>query len=433
MPLATVSPVHPDWPHRSLDVSGLRRAGWRPTPFHEFVLKVHQRCNLACDYCYVYESADQSWRDRPKLMPARVRQAAVQGIGQHVRDHGLTRASVILHGGEPLLAGPGRLTALATELRNALPESCHLSVGMQTNGVLLTSAVLEQLAAARIRIGVSIDGMPENHDRHRRLRNGTGSHAAVERALRLLAGPAFRDTYAGLLCTVDVGADPVATFEALLRHEPPSIDLLLPHANWDNPPPGPHAGWLVAVFDRWYDAPRRETRVRLFEEIMSLLLGGASRSEQAGLSPVAVAVVESDGDIELVDSLKSTYPGAGATGLSVLRDPFDAALAHPGVVARQIGERALGDECGGCGIRRVCGGGHYAHRYRSGDGFRNPTVYCADMQVLIGHISRRMAADLDRLRQRSGGAPASPEQQRAAEDHQPGDRDGRTWTGGAGE
>ena len=35
-------------------------------PFREIVLKVHSRCDLACDHCYVYEHADQSWRARPK-------------------------------------------------------------------------------------------------------------------------------------------------------------------------------------------------------------------------------------------------------------------------------------------------------------------------------------------------------------------------------
>ena len=44
---------------------------WRPIPFREFVLKVHARCNLACDYCYMYELADQSWRNASKLMSDR--------------------------------------------------------------------------------------------------------------------------------------------------------------------------------------------------------------------------------------------------------------------------------------------------------------------------------------------------------------------------
>jgi uncharacterized protein len=293
-------------------------------------------------------------------------------------------------------------------MRRAMPAGCQLSVGMQTNAVTLDEQKLARLAAEQVRIGVSVDGLPENHDLHRKFRNGRGSYEEVSRALRLLSSARFRSAFAGLLCTVDPGVEPVATYTELLKHAPPAIDFLLPHANWAVPPqrsPGtatPHGDWLVTVFDRWYDAPRRETHVRLFEEIMNLLLGGSSRSEQVGLSPVAVAVIESNGAIEQVDSLKSAYAGACETGLNVLVDPIDAALAHPGVVARQLGAAALSDTCGACPIHRTCGGGHYAHRYRPGDGFRNPTVYCADMQVLVGHIHRRMSADLSRLGQGNG-------------------------------
>ena len=39
--------------------------GGATVPLSQFVLKVHSRCDLACDHCYVYEAADQSWRGRP--------------------------------------------------------------------------------------------------------------------------------------------------------------------------------------------------------------------------------------------------------------------------------------------------------------------------------------------------------------------------------
>ena len=398
-------PADPRWPYQLLDIDDLAANGWRRTPFHEFVLKVHQRCNLACDYCYVYELADQSWRDRPVAMSPQTWQAAARRMAEHVERHRLDRISVILHGGEPLLAGAERLGRIVGDIRAAVPDRCVVSVGMQTNGVMLAEPTLDLLMAYGVTVGVSLDGSAVSHDRHRRHRDGTGSHAAVERALRLLNDPRYRGSYAGLLCTIDPTSDPIDCYDALLRHAPPSIDLLLPHANWANPPQRPdglgataYGDWLVAVFDRWYDSPRPGTRIRLFEEIMHLVLGGASRSEQVGLSPVAVAVVESDGAIEQVDSLKSTYPGACATGLDVRSDSFDAALEHPGIVARQIGVAALCQDCLDCPVRQVCGAGHYAHRYRPGLGFRNPSVYCPDLRRIICHVTDRLANDLQRLR-----------------------------------
>ena len=67
-----------------------------------------------------------------------------------------------------------------------------------------------------------------------------------------------------------------------------------------------YGNWLIAVFDRWYSARRVETRVRLFESVISLLLGGQGTSEPVGLSPVCAVVIETDGDIEQIDSLKTT-------------------------------------------------------------------------------------------------------------------------------
>jgi uncharacterized protein len=48
-----------------------------------FVLKVHSRCDLACDHCYVYEHADQSWRTRPRTMALETVRAAGKRIAEH--------------------------------------------------------------------------------------------------------------------------------------------------------------------------------------------------------------------------------------------------------------------------------------------------------------------------------------------------------------
>ena len=78
-------------------------SGWRPIPFREFVVKIHSRCDLACDYCYMYEMADQSWRDRPRAdVNGDCRAVPPMRIGEHARTHGLPSIALILHGGEPL-------------------------------------------------------------------------------------------------------------------------------------------------------------------------------------------------------------------------------------------------------------------------------------------------------------------------------------------
>ena len=384
------------WPHRGLDIAAMRALGHQPVPFSQFILKVHSRCNLSCTYCYVYEMADRGWSNLPKRMDPAIVRTVVERIGEHARVHDLPSVDVILHGGEPLLAGTEWLTGLARSLHAAGPA--QVNIGVQTNGTLLRPRMLQTLKELGISVGVSLDGDAEATGRHRLYPSGRSSFDDVADGLRLLGSPGFRDIYSGILCTIDVQNDPVATYEALLTFRPPAVDLLLPHANWSCPPPGTgYADWLIAVFERWYSAPEQETRIRLFSELIQLVLGNPGAVEGLGLGPSTLIVVDTDGSIKQLDSLSSTYESAAETGLHVSTDAFDAALDHPTTVARQIGIDALSAQCQRCPVLRVCGGGLYPHRYRSGAGFRHPSVYCADLMKLIAHVSDRVFSDVSGL------------------------------------
>jgi uncharacterized protein len=329
------------------------------------------------------------------MSPA-VARKAVERIAEHVRKHNLASVEVILHGGEPLLAGAEWLAGLVGSLRSQVPAQVHVS--LQTNGSLLDRPMLTALKSAEVSIGVSLDGDAEATGRHRRYANGRNSFDAVTEGLTLLRSPEFRECYSGILCTIDVQNDPVGTYEALLEFAPPALDLLLPHANWSSAPPGAgYADWLISVFERWYTAPRQETRIRLFSELIQLVLGHQGGVEGLGLLPSTLIAVDTDGSIKQLDSLSSTYPGAADMGLEVMSGSFDDALDHPTTVARQIGAEALAPQCRACEVMETCGGGLYPHRFRDGTGFQNPSVYCDDQLRLITHVRDRVVADLSLL------------------------------------
>jgi uncharacterized protein len=384
------------WPLLELDTAATQAAGHQPTPFSQFILKVHSRCNLSCSYCYVYEMADQAWRNLPRRMSDLVTAHTVERIAEHARKHELPRVEVILHGGEPLLAGAEWLAGLVRALHARVPSPVNVSV--QTNGTLLNKPMLTAFKDLGISIGVSLDGDAEATGRNRVYANGRNSFGAIADGLHLLESPEFRDCYSGLLCTIDTRNDPIATYEALLKFHPPALDFLLPHANWSCPPPGArYAKWLITVFDRWYSAPQQETQVRLFRELIQLVLGQPGAVEGLGLLPSTLVVVDTDGSIKQLDSLSSTYPGAAETGLDVMSNTFDDALNLPTTVARQIGVASLSAQCQSCPVMEICGGGLYPHRYRRGTGFRNPSVYCADLLEFITYVRDRVITDLNRL------------------------------------
>ncbi|MGK5534273.1 FxsB family cyclophane-forming radical SAM/SPASM peptide maturase [Streptomyces sp. URMC 129] len=365
-------------------------------PFDQFVIKLHSRCNLACDYCYVYELRDTGWRDRPRVMSAATLDSLVTRVAEHARRHRLPTVRMILHGGEPLLAGAGVISRLAGTTRDRLHGTgATAQFVVQSNGLLLDRPLLDALARHDIGVGISLDGDRAAQDRHRRRADGRGSHADVLRALDLLHRPEYRRLFEGLLCTVDLANDPDATYRALAAHRPPMADLLLPHGTWDHPPPGHVPGearygaWLAAAFDRWW-ADGCPFRLRLFDAITDLLLAGSSGSEVVGLLPADAVVIETDGSLAWADSLKAVADGAAATGLNVRDHSFDAVLALPERPAS--GLESLCRTCRSCPVGRICGGGLRAHRYGRGRGFDNPSVYCLDLALLIGHIRQRLAA-----------------------------------------
>ncbi|MFG3139465.1 radical SAM/SPASM protein FxsBH, inactivated beta-hydroxylase extension form [Streptomyces sp. NPDC048211] len=370
-------------------------------PFREVVLKVHSRCDLACDHCYVYEHADQSWRTRPKTISDEVIFRTAQRLAEHAKTHALPSVSVILHGGEPLLAGPARLRRICEELTSAFDGIAALDLRIHTNGLQLSPRYLDLFSEYDVKVGISLDGDRAANDRHRRFADGRSSHPLVLKAVELLRQERYRHLNLGLLCTIDIENDPVAVLDALTELEPPLIDFLLPHATWDDPPPRPdgsptaYADWLLAVFDRWQEQGR-PVPVRIFSSVASTLNGGPSLTESLGLAPTDLVVVETDGRLEQVDSLKSAYEGAADTGFDVFAHAFDEVAAHPGVRARQLGLAGVSETCRRCPVVRSCGGGLYTHRYRSagdGEGFDNPSVYCHDLAALVRGIEARTPAD----------------------------------------
>ena len=370
-------------------------------PLRQLVLKIHSRCDLLCDHCYVYQHADQSWRSRPTFIRPDTVRAVARRLADHAVGQGLDSVSVIMHGGEPLLVGPTRLRDICAELTRTLSPHTALDLRMHTNAVTLNRRHLDVCKEFGVHVSVSLDGGRAANDRHRVDRQGRSSYDRVVRGIRLLQEPEYRHLFSGLLCTVDVTNNPVAVQDALSELGPPRIDYLLPHSTWDRPPPNPsgaetpYADWLLKVFDRW-DQQGRPMPVRTFESVLSTLRGGPSLTEAMGLAPSDLAVIETDGTFEQADWLKTAYEGAPETGYDVFQHGFAEFASHEGVQARQLGIDGISDTCRRCPVVSSCGGGLYGHRYSSEQqpgietGFGNPSVFCGDLRSLVEGIADRV-------------------------------------------
>ncbi|MBN7813686.1 FxsB family radical SAM/SPASM domain protein [Algoriphagus sp. H41] len=363
-------------------------------PFHSFIFKVASRCNLNCSYCYVYNLADTTWKEQPVYISEKTFELSCIKIREHCESHSKKEISVSFHGGEPLLIGAKKLHKLGGIIKSELTErGIYVNFGMQTNLLLFNEEIGDFFLEHKGSIGVSIDGPPHINDIYRIDHKGRGSSKILEKKMQLLTSSTYKSVFSGILSVVNVDTDPIEVIKYLLSFNPPMIDLLFPDDNYDRLPKGKEksikstliADWLISVFDFWFYS-ESNTKIRVLENIVKLIIGGNSNVESIGTSPVDFIFIEANGDIEILDTLKSTYNGATKIQYNIHDNDFNEVAKHSQVRSRQLGVDVLCNTCKNCNLVDVCGGGYLPNRYSSINQFDNPSIYCADLQKIINHI-----------------------------------------------
>lgn len=357
------------------------------------LLKVASRCNLDCTYCYVYHMGDDGWRNQPKRMPAAVQDAVVQRLADLYasQQHPL---HVVLHGGEPLLLGPTGMRSLCKQLRSAIPAPCELHV--QTNGVLLSEAFIDVFVEYAVGISISIDGPSDLHDRYRVDHRGRGSYDRVLSAInRLTARSDALPLFSGILAVVDPNSNARSVYASLKATGAPSIDFLVRDGNHSRLPYGKSAAssteygrWLIEALDTYLSDPT-PPRVRLFDDMLRLILGGRSCKEGVGTADYGILVIETDGTINKNDTLKVAHNRAdrfSQTSWSVLSDSLQDVIHSPGFADYYHQQRPTSPQCRACPELRICGGGMVAHRWSEDRAFDNPSIFCADQLMVISRM-----------------------------------------------
>ena len=109
------------------------------------VLRLTQRCNLRCAYCYAARGGETE--------PDMDEQTALRAVECCCPPGGSLR--IQFTGGEPLLC----LELMEAVARFGRESGRRLTLAVQTNGTLLTGEVCRRLKAIRCAVGVSLDGV----------------------------------------------------------------------------------------------------------------------------------------------------------------------------------------------------------------------------------------------------------------------------------
>jgi uncharacterized protein len=374
----TSVPLHVASPYTEREIAS-------PVLFTSALLKVASRCNLDCDYCYVYKHADQSWRDQPHLMSTATINRFATRLREYLDLRELREFSVTFHGGEPLLFGGDRLAAAARAIRDVVGIERSVSFSLQTNGTLLTDEVISQLEAADIQVSLSLDGPKHINDRHRPDHRGRSTFEATLSAIRRLkvrCSPIF----SGVIAVIDPTLPPYELFQFFAPLQLPRLDLLLPDATHVRLPPGRESS--PSLYSKWIQDALRiwfhefsSLPVRWFDALLASRVGVPSATDAMGLGSVSLIVVDTDGSYTDHDVFKITAPGAGNLGCTVETASFHDVSAHPGVREHcfRLTLPGLSKLCQVCPVVDACGGGSVMHRWHPEHKLDAPSIYCGEL------------------------------------------------------
>jgi uncharacterized protein len=360
-------------------------------PIGQLLVKVATRCNIDCSYCYWFR--DASVYDKPKLMSDEVLQQLLRRIEEHATRYGLVDFPIVLHGGEPLLWGIGNFHRFATGCEAITSRTgCDIPIAVTTNGVLIDEAWLDCFEACDMSVAISLDGPEHIHDIHRRTFQGTGTHAAVERAARMLVARNIR-VIALSVCNPAYPPQQYVDFFASCGID--HYDIMIADATVDEKPAS-IAAFYNGLFDLWLEANRSKPTadIRIITDMITALLANNSATEGVGYQPVELCTVMTDGTVEAHDVLRIAGDGVTRTKFNLFEHALDDVRGEPRWIAAREASIKLCSKCRSCKFMNACGGGYLPHRFSRNNGYDNPSVYCDDLYAMFENMQSVLESHL---------------------------------------
>jgi uncharacterized protein len=331
-------------------------------------LAVTRDCNLRCSYCY-------AGRKVARTMPESIGRGAIEKALASLRPGG--ELELGFFGGEPLLEAKLVRALLRYARARSEEEGVRASAGLTTNGTVTGPEAWKVMTDPGLALAVSLDGVPEAHDLHRRDARGRGTSERVAATLRRLraAGKEFRtamvirpealeELSAGLEFARDLGAAGVDF----------SLDVW---ADW-HPADLPRLESALADCARVWRESIPDFGVGPFDTKAALLLGLADAGEtRCGFGRGEVAVAPS-GKIYPCERLIGEDDGRCELLLPGRADERGDFLSAPELPARS------GPVCGNCSAAELCAATCRCNNYvRTGDVSRPDRLLCVYEKAVV--------------------------------------------------
>lgn len=365
-----------------------------------FVLKVASRCNLNCSYCYMYNLGDKTYLKQPKFMSVNTITVFAEKLRTYCKENNLNYLQIVFHGGEPLLLSKDFYRE-SIQIFTDIVKDVHFDFVIQTNGVGLNNEWYQLFNDLNIRVGISMDGPQKYHDEYRVFHNGKGSYHEVREAIQL----GIDNGLHGVLSVVNLKISPHELYDEIKGLNVNSFNILLPDGHFDKLPDGLekdkintyqytlYADWLIELFNIWKQDSNRPN-IRFFKTLIQLIAGEDEGDQMLGRRLNGVAVLETNGNLEVADSIRACYEGITRNNINIhtndIDDIFNDTLFQIYINSHDM----VCEKCLNCPVYDVCGGGFLGNRYSNDNGFDNPTIYCHDIIKLVTFLQNDLIDSL---------------------------------------
>ncbi len=369
--------------------------------FQSVIVKLTAVCIMDCTYCYMFNQVDRTYTRVPRRMPLDTALRLLERICEHQPRGAAEPFSIVLHGGEPLLWPVACWAAFLDQVAQRRRDGWNLVVAVQTNLLRPLAPELRQLLRRHgVVLGISLDGPQAVNDAVRVDLRGRGTYDRVLANVRRLQDSGDGALIGGFLAVANPDLPPQAFLDWLRSLPVTKIDVLWPmEYHWRKPPwplggqgryaAAPRSGqWFAELFGRWWALDDPTLQVRLFGNLLHLVLGGSGHVDVLVNDCYNMFVVNTDGRYEYPDYLRVAADGSAATPYTLEDTSLDS-LSHDPLFARLLNlGAALPARCAACRHRALCGGGFLPGRSDAVRGISDrESVLCADQMYFFDAVA----------------------------------------------
>lgn len=358
-------------------------------PFTLLIKPAGPDCNIACRYCFYTCKAD--------FFGGNVHRMSDEILEQLVKSYlklGFDRNHFAWQGGEPTLMGLD-FYKRAVELQKQYAEPDRIVTNaLQTNGILLDEKWCQFLTEHHFLCGISLDGPKEYHDVYRKDRAGNGTFERVMNGIKNCDKCNTQFNILVLLNNVNVrypdelfdfytgmGIE-YLQFVPCVEKSPDDPQKAAPFSIT----PSEYGQFLCRLFDRWMDYGIKQLSIRLFDTMLSFLMGALHTECTFARRCADYIVIEHNGDAYCCDFYVTNETKLG----NIMNTPVEK-LANS-QLKREFAHKKMeiDNKCLICRYLDLCRGGCPKNRAALADTHKAPSYFCESYKMFFAHALPRL-------------------------------------------